>query len=618
MLRKIKNDKSALALIACLIILNFSVIMSSAFQNDFGTINVQIVYFTGTNGERLVGKLYRPADVSASNPAPGILSLHGFNNDKDVERPGALELARAGFIVFSLDQAGHGDSGGSLITDMILPTNSYLEGYAYLKSLPFVNPDKMGIFGHSMGSSRAREIALAYPDHDAIAVQSFAPSADDANPNYHNLLHLWAIREEFGRSALENRQAWLERGYQQIASNYGVAVGEADKTYGSFSDGTARRHALIMSTHPGLTCSIKATSEIVAWMLQALKGLSEAEAWIIANPSKQIWIGAEIFGLIALLTTVLSIIPLFKLLLRSSFFESVAQPLPQKVITTEKKKWWTYATINVAIGGITYLIFTPYLPFGFTSMFPNPFILPPIYTIGIASAFMLWFIINAIISLVFFRWWYKSIKKTDPNLSLIDMGFGFEGTEGQKIPINWNILGKTILIALILFGWMYLWTLPAYYLFNVELRGIWSLLKPFTTVSRFIKFWFYIWPLLAFSLMNGGVFLFGQLRQKEESSELKTYLIWWLKTCYAMLMGLVAVILIQYMPMWFGGSPILNGIIWISPMMEIQLMSFIPIAGLLFLLSIYFYRKTGRVFLGAFIFTFIAIWIEMTGLVIYL
>ena len=196
------------------------------------------------------------------------------------------------------------------------------------------------------------------------------------------------------------------------------------------------------------------------------------------------------------------------------------------------------------------------------------------------------------------------------------MGFGFEGKEGQKVPINWTIFGKTVLIAIILFAWMYAWTLPAYHLLNVELRGIWSFLKPFS-VERFIKFWFYLWPLLAFSLINGGVFLFGQIRQKEEDSEVKTYIVWWLKGCYAMLMGLVAVILLQYVPMWFGGSPILNGVIWGSPMMQIQLMSFIPLAALLFLLSIYFFRKTGKVYLGAIMFTVIAIWIQTTALVIY-
>ncbi|MHA1325570.1 MAG: alpha/beta hydrolase family protein [Candidatus Helarchaeota archaeon] len=124
--------------------------------------------------------------MSASNQAPGILGLYGFNNDEDIKRPWAIELARAGFVVLSLDQAGHGDSGDTLISDLILPMKFYLDGHAYLKNLPFVNGAKMGIFGHSMGASRSREIALAYPDHNAIAIQSFALSADDANSNYHN------------------------------------------------------------------------------------------------------------------------------------------------------------------------------------------------------------------------------------------------------------------------------------------------------------------------------------------------------------------------------------------------------------------------------------------------
>jgi pimeloyl-ACP methyl ester carboxylesterase len=616
MFKKLKEDKVILSLVICILITLISAFLSAGFQDDFGRIDVQIINFNASTGDRLVGKLYRPVSATQNTPAPGILALHGFNNDKDVERPGAIELARAGFVVLSLDQAGHGDSGGSLLGEMFAPSKSYLDGYAYLQNLAFVDGETMGVFGHSMGAGNSREIALAFPDHDAIAVQSFAPSADDANyTKYNNLLHLWATWEEFGRGWDEGLEAWLERGYNQIATNYDVSIGEADTTYGSFSDGTARRHALMTTTHPGLTASIKSTSEIVAWMLQALKGMSESEAWAIADPAKQIWIGCEAFGLLALISTMISILPLAKLLMRLPYFKDIAQPMPERIITTDKKMWWIFATINAAIGGITYLFFSSFLPIGFAESF-NILIIPPFYSIGIASGFMLWFIVNTIISLVLFAVWYYMTKKKDrEGISLYDMGFAFKDTEGQKIPVKWNILGKTLLIAIILFMWMYLWVSTAHWLLDIEFRGIWSFMRPFTP-ERFQKFWFYIWPLLAFCLVNGGVFLFGQIRQKDKDSEAKTYIIWWFKVCYAMLMGLVVVILIQYAPMWFGGSPLLNEID-VAPMMPIQLMSFIPFAGLLFLLSIYFYRNTGKVWLGAFMFTSIAIWFQMTGLVTY-
>ena len=606
------EKKAELTLIICVVIMLTSASLSSGFQNDFGKVDVQEIHFNSSLGNRLVGKLYRPVGVTFASPAPGILALHGFNNDKDVERPAALELARAGFVVLSLDQAGHGDSGGTLLGDL----GSYLDGYEYLQSLEFVDGESMGVFGHSMGASRSRQVAQAFPDHDAIAVQAFAPSPDDANiTRYNNLLHLWATWEEFGRSWDTTDAEWIESGLNQIAENYNVSEGQYDTTYGSFEDGTARRHALMKTTHPGLTANTKATSEIVAWMLQALKGQSESEAWTIADPAKQVWIYCEVFGMIAALVSLLSIIPLAHILTQKEYFKEVVQPMPERIQTPERSKWWIFATINTAIGGITYVLFASYLPVGF-SPFANP-LFTPIHSVGIATGFMLWFLINAGIASILMLIWYKMTKKKDrDSIDFYDLGATFKDvSEDQRLKINWNIIGKTVLIAVILFAWMYFWVALSEWLFNVEFRGIWTMMKTFT-VERAIKFWGYIGPLFIFTLINGGILLFGQLRMKDYESTIKTYTIWWFKICYAMLAGLIVVVLIQYAPMWFGGSPLLNATPH-APMMPIQLFLFIPFASVLFFLQIYFYRRTGKIYLGGIMFTVIAIWFEMTALVIY-
>ena len=110
--------------------------MSYGFQTNFGTIDVQEVAIVDEfGGHKVVGKLFRPVDATIGTPAPGVLGLHGYNNDKDVQRGTALELARAGFVVLVIDQIGHGDSEGSLTW--------YLQGadsaYKWLAGLSFVN-----------------------------------------------------------------------------------------------------------------------------------------------------------------------------------------------------------------------------------------------------------------------------------------------------------------------------------------------------------------------------------------------------------------------------------------------------------------------------------------------
>lgn len=64
-------------------------------------------------------------------------------------------LARSGFVVFKIDLRGHGDSegepgGGYYSSDYIIDT---LSAYDALEATDFVNPQKIGLWGHSMAGN---------------------------------------------------------------------------------------------------------------------------------------------------------------------------------------------------------------------------------------------------------------------------------------------------------------------------------------------------------------------------------------------------------------------------------------------------------------------------------
>jgi alpha-beta hydrolase superfamily lysophospholipase len=48
--------------------------------------------------------------VDSSNPAPAVLLLHGYQNDKDTSAAFAVELARRNIVALSIDEFGHGES----------------------------------------------------------------------------------------------------------------------------------------------------------------------------------------------------------------------------------------------------------------------------------------------------------------------------------------------------------------------------------------------------------------------------------------------------------------------------------------------------------------------------
>ena len=640
-LKDFRKNKAAVVFTVLVVVILFSAIMSSAFQNNFGTVDVRIININDKDGERLVGKLYRPIGVDASNPAPGILGLHGYNNDKDVQRPAAIELAKAGFVVLTLDQLGHGDSSGGYRND-VNPYSFYL-GYEYLMDLRFVDENNTGIYGHSMGNSRARQIAAAYPQHRALALQAFNPSSSYGSTTYHNVLHLWSSYEEWNADgktvaeALADGLVTMDTGYHlapgisTVDTNLNLWGGPAD-----FTNGSARRNAYDIGTHPSITMSPKHTAEIVAWMLQALQGMSYADAWAIAAPTTQTWLGSELFGMLAAFATLLSILPLAYLLMNTKYFNEVRQPMPEKIHTPKRSTWWIAATVNTAIAGITYWAFIP----GYGNSGSSKHWLFDIkigdYTVfnqGIANGFTGWYLLNATLGVISWTVWYllTRYRKGRDSISLHDVGATFATKDELKDlslvkkaikAFNPRIISKTILIAAILFWWMYGLVFLSQTFLNVEFRGFWTMMKTFSDLQRAVDFWPYFGIVFFFSIVNAGIYMYGQLRMKEYKNTYITHTVWFLKYCYLMLGGLVVVMLVQYAPQWFGlelTSRNMPG--WalgsVNRMMIIQLMGGIPALAMTYFLCINLYRQTGRIYLSAIMFAAIQVWFQMTALVAY-
>lgn len=109
------------------------------------------VSYTEVDGVVKSGILYMPKDASAENPLPGIVLTHGYLNNRELQMPNAVELARRGFIVLAVDREGHGNYENETDTSALMATNGLYDSAKYLYNLPEVDKDKIGISGHSMG-----------------------------------------------------------------------------------------------------------------------------------------------------------------------------------------------------------------------------------------------------------------------------------------------------------------------------------------------------------------------------------------------------------------------------------------------------------------------------------
>ena len=594
-----KTRTQVYCLIACVVVIFFSAVMAHYIERDFGKVDVQFVRIVDQSGYTIAAKLFRPVAATPKNPMPGILNMHGYQNDKDVQDGFSIELARRGFVVLATDGLGHGDSGGLFNFGAFFGDPTYTmgteTGYLYLKGLPFVDATNLGVTGHSMGGIDSFKIANLHPEIKAVVSQD-GGFGTPANYDVLDLYPTWADMS----GSLANLQP-----VDPTAFGLTAPV-QWDTTYGNFADGTARRAALVTSYHHLLTLQSKSISEAVNWFDNALKGGVKDALWI--DPTNQIYMWKEIFGLIALLVTILSLIPLSNLLLTAPFFKPVAQPMPSRHIPSTRS-WWLFATINALIGGLLYLfVTTP--NYGSTILGAIPFMRLQNMGNGLA----IWFLSNAIVFAVLFFIWYRTTAKK-AGITMYDMGVSFDQ---EKTKFDWATLGKTLLFGVILFAWMYILEGISKLALGEEFRFSWPFMRQFSDFQRFGYFLIYLIPALAFFLLNGGMFLFGQARQKEYSSPAKTQWIWWLKNLFAGLFGLFLVWAIQYLP-WIlfhtgpGFSQTTNAGWAIWPLM---LWVYIPeFAVLLFMLT-WFYRRTGRVYLGALMSASLAMWFLAAGTVI--
>ena len=95
---KHSRKKAALALVLLLAIVFGCMFAADRIQRGNGTIAVMEGWIETDVGD-LMYKLYTPKTATAETPAPGVLLLHGYQNDHETCAAYAIELARRGAVV---------------------------------------------------------------------------------------------------------------------------------------------------------------------------------------------------------------------------------------------------------------------------------------------------------------------------------------------------------------------------------------------------------------------------------------------------------------------------------------------------------------------------------------
>jgi dienelactone hydrolase len=298
-------------------------------------ISVRNVRFTGTNGTQMSALLYVPKQASANARVPGVLAVHGYINTRETQDPFAIEFARRGYVVLSLDQTGHGYSGGPAFSNGF----GGPDGLRYLRSLPMVDTSQIGLEGHSMGGWTVLAAAAAMPnDYTSIVLEGSstgAPFAKEGSPNWpRNMALVFSRYDEFSKIMWGVDRARDVATSAKLQSVFGTKAAVVEgQIYGAAANGTARVLYQPATTHPGDHLSPTAIGHATDWFAATLKGGRPLPA------SDQIWQWKEFGTALGLIGFIMIMLGVFDGLIRLPVFAGLrAQPVA--ALPHRDRRWW--------------------------------------------------------------------------------------------------------------------------------------------------------------------------------------------------------------------------------------------------------------------------------------
>ena len=637
--------------------------IANSIQTDHGNIEISMGTID-TEAGFLNFKLYEPATATAENPAPGVLLLHGYQNDHETCAAYAIELARRGVVVMSLDEYGHGSSSAGLLNRgyvnhrvkvnfgedseadgtfvEIGSTKRYrllmnfsnlsffddhytkddagntitdsscggVAAYAVLASMDNVDASRLGLSGHSMGTWSSWSVAAAFSGMEIEGVdispkatvlqcgELFRKSAyDSENISFNNVLLLQSLYDEF--SYFRDYQNFVNDDvlHSDLRAEFlGCANADAawDTTFGSFTDGSARRMELLETNHRLATHHKGGLSVALDWFDEALGLDTELSA------SDHVYMVKELLVFAAMALAIAAMLPLMELLLQTPLFASAAQSLPSEAGILPKKRWWKNAAITMALAGATF----PFMTQLGHALFPFP---EGIFRMTIGNGFLCWYLLLIAVMVVTTT---ISVRKAK-NFPWHDLGLSTPKTAKR---IDWSLCGRGALLALCMLILMYVLVALCQSMFKLDFRFIWPFFKTFTP-ERFGQFLVYVPFFALFFVLNNSKIFAGMRTKATYQPGLKGFLACWWRSALLMIGGVLVIVLIEYIPFFMGigpGADLLFGSTFGGPFMSI-LIVFVPQVLVFSILCTYIYRRTGNVYTGAFTVAAMAAWIITGG-----
>lgn len=445
-----------------------SAIVVSAVQTSSGKVTMKELMIETDKGYNMSAYLMIPENATAENPAPAVVTSHGYLNNKEMQDANYVELARRGFVVLAIDQPCHGDSQVMAISN----ADGVYQGVLALSRMPFVDVNRIGITGHSMGGGSCNS-AVAEDNENgtnlisAVLLNCADATYKDTDGNFANIYGsrdvaiLAAQYDEFfhmytDESGVMRQAPYFMQGINsQSFLNFGVdptglEVRTAYTVYTETIDGEEAVRVIYNPDiiHPWSHFSAKATTSVIEFFNMTLDA---------PNPlpgNDQVWQWKEAFNFVGLLGFVVFICSFSILMVYTPMFSVLraSEPVQPAKLADGKGKLWFW--LSLAAGALfSMLIYRWILKVG-TSMSVSQ---TEAMGLGLWSTLCGVF---TILSMLVFYYCYGKKR----GLDLAELGV--------KMPAK--KLGLTVLLAVIVVVVSYGCVFVADYFFYADFR-IWTL-----------------------------------------------------------------------------------------------------------------------------------------------
>ena len=368
-------------------------IAAAVLQSNFGQVQVKDIYIMTENQQYLHALAFIPKEASEENKVPLVVTSHGWLNSAEVQDAASIELSRRGIAVLAMDAYGHGLSS-SLYENIDQDSSKYGQGmvalveYAASGIMNYIDTDRIGVMGHSMGGRAAKNTAIYYsnlynkaiedaqsPDSEggveiteseqayadsqmkitaALPTGQSPGSLADWSIIRCNMGFLYGLLEEGGYGSTTGTADLRGSSTEALAmvnsSDPSVTSVEEGVFYGDKEAGTLRVLYQPLITHPLIHFDPNSTADVIEFFTYCLDVETDLA------PSNQLFLIKEVCNLIAMIGLIMLLVPFCDLLLACPCFASLRGtegpriPAPQG---KQKRMFW----IGWALGGAMSLIF---------------------------------------------------------------------------------------------------------------------------------------------------------------------------------------------------------------------------------------------------------------------